>query len=73
MYFRTVIAYFTAVPRAKLADQHILLINAWSLVSLICRRYGLSFAASDLWKLDNTARNNIASNENCAVSGEFMN
>ena len=65
--------YLVAVSDAKLEARHTLRSNALSRVSLIYCKYGLSFAASDLWKLASKARKSRASNVNFSVSGEVMN
>jgi len=58
---------------AKLDAQHSFRMNSLSSVSLIRWRYGLSFAASDLWKSARMANNNAASKVNRSVSRDFTN
>ncbi len=61
---------FTTADAAKFAAQHVIRIKSSSCVSRMRRRYGLSLAASDLWKLAKRATRSMASNVNCSVSGE---
>jgi hypothetical protein len=55
-----------------LEAQQIFCMRSLSSVSLIRKRYGFNFAASDLWKLARILRSRIASNVKRSVSGDFI-
>ena len=62
--------HLTTAEAAKFAAQQVIFMKSSSSVSRMRRRYGLSLAASDLWKLASNARSNTAPKVNCSVSGD---
>ena len=62
--------HLTTAEAAKFAAQQVIFMKSSSSVSRMRCRYGLSLAASDLWKLASNARSNTASKVNCSVSGD---
>lgn len=64
--------YLIVAAVAKFAAQQIFRIRAISVVSAIRWRYGLSLAASDLWKFASNERRSRASNVYISVFGSFM-
>lgn len=70
VYKRTYVAAFCVAYEAV---QLILSISTSSVDCLTQFRYGLVFAASDLWKLERRERRRVTSNVNWRVFGERMN
>ena len=66
------VPHFIVAAAAKPAAQQTFRMNSLSCVSAMRCGYGLSFAASDLWKFASNASSSSASNAYLSVSGDLV-